>query len=122
MKALIAQDREAFYDSEIAVRERAAYPPFGRLASLLITGVDKHATEGFGRRLAAASPTVEGVRVLGPAEAPLAVVRGRHRFRIMIKSARGFDLSAYMRGWLADAPKRVGDIKLEVDVDPLSFL
>jgi len=122
MKALIAQDREAFYDSEIAVRERAAYPPFGRLASLLITGADKHATEGFGRRLAAAAPTVEGVRVLGPAEAPLAVVRGRHRFRIMVKSARGFDLSAYMRGWLADAPKRVGDIKLEVDVDPLSFL
>jgi primosomal protein N' (replication factor Y) len=122
MKALIAQDREAFYDSEIAVRERAAYPPFGRLASLLITGADKHATEGFGRRLAAAAPAVEGVRVLGPAEAPLAVVRGRHRFRIMVKSARGFDLSAYMRAWLADAPKRVGDIKLEVDVDPLSFL
>jgi primosomal protein N' (replication factor Y) len=122
MKALIAQDREAFYDSEIAVRERAAYPPFGRLASLLITGADKHATEGFGRRLAAAAPAVEGVRVLGPAEAPLAVVRGRHRFRIMVKSARGFDLSAYMRAWLADAPKRIGDIKLEVDVDPLSFL
>jgi primosomal protein N' (replication factor Y) len=122
MKALIAQDREAFYDSEIAVRERAAYPPFGRLASLLITGSDKHATEGFGRRLAAAAPAVEGVRVLGPAEAPLAVVRGRHRFRIMVKSARAFDLSAYMRGWLADAPKRTGDIKLEVDVDPLSFL
>jgi primosomal protein N' (replication factor Y) len=122
MKALIAQDREAFYDSEIAVRERAAYPPFGRLASLLITGGDKHATEGFGRRLAAAAPAVEGVRVLGPAEAPLAVVRGRHRFRIMVKSARGFDLSAYMRQWLAAAPKRVGDIKLDIDVDPLSFL
>ena len=122
MKALIAQDREAFYDSEIAVRERAAYPPFGRLASLLITGSDKHATEGFGRRLAAAAPDVEGVRVLGPAEAPLAMVRGRHRFRIMVKSARAFDLSAYMRGWLAEAPKRNGDIKLDVDVDPLSFL
>jgi primosomal protein N' (replication factor Y) len=122
MKALIAQDREAFYDSEIAVRERAAYPPFGRLASLLITGSDKHVTEGFGRRLAATAPMVEGVRVLGPAEAPLAVVRGRHRFRIMVKSARAFDLSAYMRGWLADAPKRSGDIKLDVDVDPLSFL
>jgi primosomal protein N' (replication factor Y) len=122
MKALIAQDREAFYDSEIAVRERAAYPPFGRLASLLITGADKHATESYGRRLAAAAPTVEGVRVLGPAEAPLALVRGRHRFRIMVKSARAFGLSAYMREWLADAPKRIGDIKLDVDVDPLSFL
>jgi primosomal protein N' (replication factor Y) len=88
----------------------------------LITGADKHATESYGRRLAAAAPTVEGVRVLGPAEAPLALVRGRHRFRIMVKSARAFGLSAYMREWLADAPKRIGDIKLDVDVDPLSFL
>ena len=62
------------------------------------------------------------VRVLGPAEAPLAVVRGRHRFRLMVKSARNFDLSAYMRAWLERAPKRMGDIKLDVDVDPQSFL
>ena len=122
MKALIAQDREAFYDSEIAVRERAAYPPFGRLASLLVTGADKHATEAFARKLAASAPLTEEVRVLGPAEAPLAVVRGRHRFRLMVKSARNFDLSAYMRAWLEQAPKRKGDIKLDVDVDPQSFL
>jgi len=122
MKALIAQDREAFYNSEIAVRERSAYPPFGRLASMLITGVDKHATEGFARRLAAAAPSSEGVKVLGPAEAPLALIRGRHRFRLMVKSARNFDLPAYLRAWLERAPKRKGDLKLDVDVDPQSFL
>ena len=122
MKALIAQDREAFYDSEIAVRERAAYPPYGRLASLLVTGGDKHATEGYARKVAAAAPPNEAVRVLGPAEAPLALIRGRHRFRLMVKSARNFDLSAYMRDWLAEAPKRKGDIKMDVDVDPMSFL
>ena len=60
--------------------------------------------------------------MLGPAEAPLAVVRGRHRFRLMVKSARNFDLSAYLRDWLAQAPKRKGDLKLDVDVDPQSFL
>ena len=122
MQALVAQDREAFYNSEIAARERAHYPPFGRLASLLVTGADKHATEGYARKLAAAAPLTEDVRVLGPAEAPLAVVRGRHRFRLMVKSARNFDLPAYLRGWLSEAPKRKGDIKLEVDVDPQSFL
>ncbi len=122
MKALIAQDREAFYDSEIAARERTGYPPFGRLASLLVTGADKHATEGFARKLAASAPATEDVRVLGPAEAPLAVVRGRHRFRLMVKSARNFDLPGYLRDWLSDAPKRKGDIKLDVDVDPQSFL
>jgi primosomal protein N' (replication factor Y) len=122
MQALIAQDREAFYNSEIAARERLAYPPFGRLASLLVTGADKHGAEGYARKLAQTAPLTEGVRVLGPAEAPLAVLRGRHRFRLMVKSARNFDLSAWLRGWLEAAPKRKGDIKLDVDVDPQSFL
>jgi len=122
MKAMIAQDREAFYNSEIAVREATAYPPFGRLASLLITGGDKHATEGFARKLAQAAPTVEGVKVLGPAEAPLALIRGRHRFRLMVKSARNFDLPGYLRDWLANTPKPKGDLKMDVDVDPQNFL
>ena len=72
--------------------------------------------------IAAAAPHDEAVRVLGPAEAPLALVRGRYRFRILVKSPRGFDLSAYLRDWLAQAPKKKGNIKLEVDVDPQSFL
>jgi primosomal protein N' (replication factor Y) len=122
MKALIAQDRDAFYNSEIAGRENAGYPPFGRLASLLVTGADKHATEGFARKLAAAAPSSDDVKVLGPAEAPLAVIRGRHRFRLMVKSARNFDLPGYLREWLERAPKRKGDIKMDVDVDPQSFL
>jgi primosomal protein N' (replication factor Y) (superfamily II helicase) len=122
MHALITQDREAFYNSEIAGRDRLAYPPFGRLASLLVTGEDKHATEGFARKLALGAPRNDDVRVLGPAEAPLAVVRGRHRYRLMVKSARNFDLSGYLRDWLAVAPKPRGGIKLEVDVDPQSFL
>ena len=50
--------------------------------------------------------------MLGPAEAPLAVVRGRHRW-LLLKSPRGFDLSAYLRDWLAHAPKRQGSLKLE---------
>ena len=121
MRALIAQDREAFYAAEIAVREKTQYPPFGRLASLLVSGADKHATEAQARRIAAAAPHVEEVRVLGPAEAPLAVVRGRYRFRILVKAPRGFDLSAYLRQWLSRVPKATGTLKLEVDVDPQSF-
>ena len=64
----------------------------------------------------------EAVRILGPAEAPIAVVRGRHRFRLLVKSPRAFDLSAYLRDWLARAPKPRGNVRLEVDVDPMSFL
>jgi primosomal protein N' (replication factor Y) (superfamily II helicase) len=127
MRALIAQDREAFYDAEIAARESAHYPPFGRLASLVISGPDRHETTSYARSLARAAPKADGatadeVRVLGPADAPLALVRGRHRLRLLVKAPRGFDLSAYLREWLANAPKAKGSIKLDIDVDPQSFL
>jgi primosomal protein N' (replication factor Y) len=122
MRALIAGDREAFYASEIVLREQTHYPPFGRLASILVSGPDKHTTEGHARALAAAAPRDDAVRVLGPAEAPLALVRGRYRFRLLVKSPRAFDLSAYLRQWLAAAPKAKGKLKHEVDIDPQSFL
>lgn len=122
MKALVACDREAFYETEIDARERTHYPPFGRLASVIVSAGDRPTAEGFARKLASAAPRDDHVQVLGPAEAPLAVVRGRYRFRLLVKSARGFDLSAYMRDWMAAAPKTKGNLKLEVDIDPQSFL
>jgi len=122
MTALVGCDREAFYENEIASRERTLYPPFGRLASLIISAGDRASAEGFARRLAALAPRDERVQVLGPAEAPLAVIKGRYRFRLLVKSVRGFDLSDYLREWLALGPKPKGNLKLEVDVDPQSFL
>jgi primosomal protein N' (replication factor Y) len=122
MRALVAQDREAFYAAEIEARQRTHYPPFGRLASIVVSGPDRNDTAVHARTLARAAPPVEDVRVLGPADAPLALVRGRHRLRLLIKAPRAFDLSAYLREWLAAAPKPKGSIKLDVDVDPQSFL
>jgi primosomal protein N' (replication factor Y) len=122
MKALVAADREAFYGTEIEARERAGYPPFGRLASLIISAGDRPTAEGFARKLAAIAPIHDKILVLGPAEAPLAVIKGRYRFRLLVKSARNVDLSGYLREWLAAAPKTTGNLKLEVDVDPQSFL
>jgi primosomal protein N' (replication factor Y) (superfamily II helicase) len=122
MKALVACDREAFYASEIEMRERSGYPPFGRLASLIISAGDRPTAEGFARKLAAVAPIDERIKVLGPAEAPLAVIKGRYRFRLLVKSQRNVDLSEYLREWLAGGPKTKGNLKLEVDVDPQSFL
>jgi primosomal protein N' (replication factor Y) len=122
MKALVAGDREAFYASEIGSRERTGYPPFGRLASLIISAGDRPTAEGFARRLAAIAPIDDRIQVLGPAEAPLAVIKGRYRFRILVKSLRNVDVSEYLREWLAAGPKTTGNLKLEVDVDPQSFL
>jgi primosomal protein N' (replication factor Y) (superfamily II helicase) len=122
MKALVACDREAFYASEIEMREKTGYPPFGRLAGLIVSAGDRPTAEGFARKLAAVAPIDERIKVLGPAEAPLAVIKGRYRFRLLVKSQRNVDLSEYLREWLASGPKPKGNLKLEVDVDPQSFL
>jgi primosomal protein N' (replication factor Y) len=122
MRAIVAGDREAFYAAEIEARERTGFPPFGRLASLIVSGPDRPSADGYARRLAGAAPLTEAVRVLGPAEAPIAVIRGRHRFRLLAKAARNFDLSGWLRRWLSGAPKADGGVRLEVDVDPVSFL
>src|ERR1700691_3783497 len=122
MKALVACDREAFYATEIEARERTLYPPFGRLASLIISAGDRPTAESFARRMAAVAPLDQRIQVLGPAEAPLAVIKGRYRFRLLVKAPRSVDLSEYLRQWLAAGPKTKGNLKLEVDVDPQSFL
>ncbi|MFG1243007.1 primosomal protein N' [Xanthobacter sp. V7C-4] len=121
MRALVTGDRDAFYDTEIAAREEAQLPPFGRMASLIVSASEGHVAEGHARRLAASAPMVAGVRILGPAEAPLAILRGRHRWRLLVRAPRAFDLSRYLRDWRATAPKVTGNIRVAIDVDPQSF-
>jgi len=122
MRALVTGDREAFYAAEIGLREEAGYPPFGRLAALIVSGKTRYDAEGYARTLALAAPEASRIQVLGPVEAPLAIIRGLHRQRLLVKAAREADLQAYLREWLAhvDAPR--GGITLHIDVDPHSFL
>lgn len=122
MRALVTGDRGAFYDTEIAAREGAQLPPFGRMAGLIVSASEAHAAEAHARRLAASAPMVREVRILGPAEAPLAVLRGRHRWRLLARAPRGFDLSAYLRAWRDVAPRPTGNVRVAIDVDPQSFL
>ena len=122
IQALISADRDTFYEREIAARRDAGLPPFGRLASLLVSGSSREGVEGYARAVALAAPPAAKIRVLGPAEAPLSVIRGRHRYRLLVKASREADLQAYLRLWLNEAPKAKGDLRLTVDVDPYSFL
>jgi primosomal protein N' (replication factor Y) len=78
--------------------------------------------EHFARHLALAAPRSSKITVLGPAEAPLALIRGRFRYRLLVKAARDADLQAYLRHWLERAPPQKGSLRLSVDVDPYSFL
>jgi primosomal protein N' (replication factor Y) len=122
IQALVSGDREAFYATEIETRRRGHLPPFGRLAAIVVSAGDRHSAQAHARALAMAAPLQEGVRLLGPAEAPLAVLRGRHRFRLLAQSDSAGRLHDWLRAWLAAAPKERGSVKVSVDVDPMSFL
>ncbi len=122
MQAIISGDREAFLEQEISNRQRGLLPPYGRLAALIISAREKGLAESFAREVARRSPAAERIEVLGPAEAPISVVRGRHRWRILVKAPREMDVQAYLRQWLAALPAIKGDLRLQVDIDPYSFL
>ena len=121
MEAIISGDREAFLVREIDMRRRGMLPPFGRLAALVISARDKEMAEKFAREVARRAPASERIDVLGPAEAPIAVVRGRYRWRLLVKAPREMDIQGYIRAWLEALPKIAGDLRLTVDIDPYSF-
>ena len=121
MQALQAQDRDAFVALEMAEREAARLPPFGRLAAVIVTGADPAQLERFVQDFAAATPNAEGVDVFGPADAPFSLVRGRRRKRFLVRADRGVDLQAFLAAWRARA-KVPGSARLTIDVDPYSFL
>ncbi|HSV29378.1 MAG TPA: primosomal protein N', partial [Candidatus Omnitrophota bacterium] len=120
MRALISGDRDSFIASEAEARRAINMPPYGRLAALVVSGPDAAALDDFTRRLARAAPRVDGFDVLGPAPAPMALLRGRHRRRFLIKAARTINLQAMLRDWLAKNSPPHG-VRVQVDVDPYSF-
>lgn len=121
IEALAAKDRAQFYAHECDARETAGLPPFGRLASIIISGADRHVTQTYCQAVARTCPQSPGVTVLGPAPAARALIRGRYRFRFLIKSARDINIQAYLRLWLAQAPSPTGNLRLSIDIDPQSF-
>ncbi len=121
MQALARGDRDTYLEGEKRIREMAGLPPHGRLAGLVISGVDANATQKFARDLALRAPAAEGIQVLGPAPAPIAMVRGRHRIRLLVKAKRDVNLQAYLGAWLKDV-KPTGSLALQLDVDPYNFL
>ncbi|WP_445928942.1 primosomal protein N' [Marinicauda pacifica] len=121
IQALVAGDRSAFLDAERMMREMLKLPPYGRLAALILSGPEPERLENCAREVAAAAPHAEGVEVFGPADAPLAVVRGRWRKRFLVQAERRVDVSAYMRAWMARV-KIPAAIRSSVDIEPYSFL
>lgn len=121
MQALKAQDRDGFMAAEMAERELAKLPPFGRLAAVIASGPDIPALEAYVQALAAAVPNAEGVEVFGPADAPQALVRGRRRKRFLVRADRSVDLQGFLSAWRART-KVPNSVRVVFDVDPYSFL
>ncbi|MBM3515983.1 MAG: primosomal protein N' [Alphaproteobacteria bacterium] len=120
MQALAAADTESFLAREADSRRLLAMPPFGRLAALIVSGPDEHQVSDVGRRLAQTAPRDDGVEVLGPAPAVMALLRGRHRHRLLLKAGRDIRVQPLLADWLARV-KVPGGVRVQVDVDPYSF-
>ncbi|MEQ7873102.1 primosomal protein N' [Sphingomonas sp. ASV193] len=121
IEALVSGDVPGFYAAETEARREAAMPPFGRLAAIIVSAEDKGEAEAVARRIGAAAPRVEQMAVFGPAPAPLAMLRGRHRQRLLVHAARKLDVQDVIRDWLAGV-EWGGKVRVTVDVDPYSFV
>lgn len=122
MQAILAGERDEFFEREIAARQMLSYPPYGRLVALIISAKQREVAELYAREVARQAPRAEKITVLGPVEAPLALVRGRHRFRLLVKGPRELNMQSYMRQWQARLPATKGDLRLVVDIDPYNFM
>jgi primosomal protein N' (replication factor Y) (superfamily II helicase) len=121
MRALVKGDRDAYFSEEKRIRETALLPPYGRLAAVILSGSDASDVERFARNIALIAPPTDDVQVLGPAQAPIAVIKGRHRWRFLVKAKREVDIQNFLRKWLKDV-KPKGSLQLQLDVDPYGFL
>jgi primosomal protein N' (replication factor Y) len=119
--AMVRGDREAFYAHEMRTREEGGLPPFGRLAALIVSASEHDDAMNFAKALLSAAPMADGLRLFGPADAPIALIRGRHRVRLLAQSPKEFDLSGYVRFWLTNGPRAAGNLRVQVDIDPMSF-
>ncbi len=121
IRALVSGDAESFYAAETAARREANVPPFGRFAAIIVSSEDQREAQDIARAIGKAAPTVEGMAVYGPAPAPLAMLRGRHRFRLLVHARRALDVQDVIRDWLGKVDRPRG-VRVGVDVDPYSFV
>tara|TARA_Y100001968_G_scaffold275731_1_gene269608 strand:- start:3514 stop:3897 length:384 start_codon:yes stop_codon:yes gene_type:complete len=120
IQALTAGDREKFLFAEKDARRSMKMPPFGRLVSLIVSGKDETAVDEVSFRLGRTAPHSDEIQVLGPAPAPFALLRGRHRRRLLLKANRGFNVQASVRSWLDRTPYPKS-VRVQIDIDPYSF-
>ncbi len=121
LQAIAQGDRDGFYAAEAEMRRQQTWPPYGRLAALIVSGEDEALVEKVANDLARTAPRAEGLRVLGPAAPPLALLRGRYRRRLLLKTDRSISIQKALTDWLSQQ-KPPSAIRIQVDIDPYSFM
>ena len=121
MQALRTGQRDRFMAAEAAARHERHLPPYGRLAAVIVSAPAAEAADMASTALARAAPHLRGIDVLGPAPAPLAILRGRHRRRFLVKAERPVNIQAVISAWLS-AVRTPSSTRIQVDIDPYSFL
>jgi primosomal protein N' (replication factor Y) (superfamily II helicase) len=121
MQALLHGDLDAFMAREAEGRREGEWPPYGRLAALIVSADSAILADTLARDIGRAAPHADGITVLGPAPAPMALLRGRHRRRLLLKVRRDVAVQPVLRAWLAGVTVPRGS-KVDIDVDPISFL
>ena len=122
IRAILEGDDEGFWRAEAAARRAAGAPPYGRMAGIIVSGEDEVRAWEAARALGRAGGVLQdaGAELFGPAPAPIARVRGRHRIRLLVRAPKGVALQPALRAWLAAAPWPAS-VRVAVDIDPQSF-
>jgi primosomal protein N' (replication factor Y) (superfamily II helicase) len=123
IRAILGGDEEAFWAAEAAERRTAGVPPYGRMAGIILSSPDVAQVFDFAGELARRDAPLRavGAQVFGPAPAPIARVRGRHRVRLLVKADKGVALQAALSAWVGQL-RLPAQIRLAIDIDPQSFL
>ena len=121
IKALGDGSKESFLRAEVNDRKSMGMPPFGRLVALIISSKDKIAADIVARELNRVAPREKNVEILGPAEAPLRILRGWYRIRFLLKSKKDVNIQQKVRNWLLGC-KIPSKVRVLVDIDPVNFL
>jgi len=122
IRAILGGDEEAFWAAEAGERRAAGVPPYGRMAGIILSGPEAGPVFDMGTALARNDGALRriGAQVFGPAPAPIARIRGRHRVRLLVKAGRAAPLQQALAEWIA--PLRLkGDMRIAVDIDPQNF-
>ncbi len=121
MQALLSGDRDAFMEQELEARKLSHMPPFTRLVAIIIEGEHEEQAMAHARDMVLSAPRITGLEVLGPAPAPLSLLRGRHRYRILVKAERSLHIQKLLGEWMAGM-KHPSSLRIKIDIDPYSFM